>query len=139
MLHPSEERSCGHIGSPFGQPKRFFGEGDVLRNATLEFSEKSQIEIESSLEKCTITLGTGTTLTIGPKGVLTGCQIVGGGEIVVHGKFYENGVSPGIRDPSRLIVGKTGVVSGAVQQPLSLTQFAFEHGCSLNLKILKAQ
>jgi hypothetical protein len=43
------------------------------------------------------------------------------------------------RDPSRLIVGKTGVVSGVVQQPLSLTQFSFEHGCSLNLKILKAQ
>jgi len=96
-------------------------------------------QIESSLEKCTITLGIGTTLTIGPKGVLTGCQIIGGGEIVVHGKFYENGVSPGIRDPSRLIVGKTGVVSGAVQQPLSLTQFAFEHGCSLSLRILKAQ
>ena len=36
-------------------------------------------------------------------------------------------------------VGKTGVVSGVVQQPLSLTQFSFEHGCSLNLKILKAQ
>ena len=121
------------------QPKRFFGQGDVLRNATLEFSEKSQIEIESSLEKCTITLGTGTTLTIGPKGVLTGCQIIGGGEIVVHGQFYENGVSPGIQDPSRLIVGKTGVVSGVVQQPLSLTQFGFEHGCSLNLKILKAK
>jgi uncharacterized protein YjbI with pentapeptide repeats len=121
------------------QPKRFFGQGDVLRNATLEFVEKSQIEIESSLEKCTITLGTGTILTIGPKGVLTGCQIIGGGEIVVHGKFYQNGVSPGIKDPSRLIVGKTGVVSGVVKQPLSLTQFSFEHGCSLDLKILKAQ
>ena len=121
------------------QPKRFFGQGDVLRNATLEFVEKSQIEIESSLEKCTITLGTGTILTIGPKGVLTGCQIIGGGEIVVHGQFYENGVSPGMRDPSRLIVGRTGVVSGVVQQPLSLTQFSFEHGCSLDLKILKAQ
>jgi uncharacterized protein YjbI with pentapeptide repeats len=121
------------------QPKRFFGQGDVLRNATLEFVEKSQIEIESSLEKCTITLGTGTILTIGPKGVLTGCQIIGGGEIVVHGKFYQNGASPGIKDPSRLIVGKTGVVSGVVQQPLSLTQFSFEHGCSLDLKILKAQ
>jgi hypothetical protein len=122
-----------------GQPKRFYGQGDVLRNATLEFSEKSQIEIESSLEMCTIILGKGTTLTIGPKGVLTGCQIIGGGEIVVLGTFYENGVSPGIRDPSRLIVGKTGVVSGVVQQPLSLTQFAFEHGCSLSLKILKPQ
>jgi uncharacterized protein YjbI with pentapeptide repeats len=121
------------------QPKRFFGQGDVLRNATLEFVEKSQIEIESSLEKCTITLGTGTILTIGPKGVLTGCQIIGGGEIVVHGQFYENGVSPGMRDPSRLIVGRTGVVSGVVQQPLSLTEFSFEHGCSLDLKILKAQ
>ena len=120
------------------QPKRFFGEGDSLRNATLEFNERSQIEIESSLEKCTITLGTGTTLTIGPKGVLTGCQIIGG-EIVVHGQFYETAVSPGIRDPGRLIVGKTGVVSAVVQQPLSLTQFSFEHGCSLNLKILKAQ
>jgi hypothetical protein len=57
--------------------KRFFGQGDVLRGATLEFIEDCQVEIESYLENCTIHLAQGTTLTVGPNGVLKGCQIVG--------------------------------------------------------------
>jgi Pentapeptide repeats (8 copies) len=121
------------------QRKRFFGQGDVLRNATLQFSEASQIEIESHFENCTITLGQKAVLTIGPNGILAGCQIIGEGEIVIHGKFYENGVSPGILGPSRLFVGKEGTVMAVVQQPVTLTQFGFEHGCSLRLRILKSQ
>ena len=124
---------------PYGPPKRFFGKGDVLRNAVLEFDERSQVEIESTLEKCVITVGQGSTLTIGPHGVLAGCQIIGAGEIVIHGKFLENGASPGIVGPKRLIVGKAGTVVAALQQPASLTQFGFEHGCSLSLKILRSR
>ncbi len=115
--------------------QRYLGKGDVLRHAVLELSEGSQVEIESFLRDCTIALGRGTRLSIGPAGVLEGCQVVGEGEIVIHGKFYENRISPGIVGPSRLFVGKTGTVIAVVQQPKVLTQFAFEHGCSLNLKI----
>lgn len=127
------------VSTLLDQPKRFFGQGDVLRNAILEFNEHSQIEIEGLLEKCTIVLGSGTTLTIGPNGVLKGCQIMGGGEIVVLGKFFEDGLFPSIQGPSRFVVGKTGVVRGAMQQAVLPTQFGFEHGCSLSLKIRKAE
>jgi uncharacterized protein YjbI with pentapeptide repeats len=129
----------GISGTLLNQPKRFFGKGDVLRHATLEFSEKSEVEIQSYLEKCTIALAAGTKLTVGSNAVLMGCQIIGCGEIVVHGAFYENGFFPGMVGPSRLVVGKTGTLMTAVEQPPTLTEFGFEHGCQLSLKILKAQ
>ncbi len=119
------------------QGKRFFGPGDVLRNATLEFGEKSLVEIESRFENCSIGLAAGAILKLGKHGVLQGCQIVGFGEIVIHGEFRENGKSPGFVGPKRLIVGKHGVVSSSVQQPPELTEFFFEHGCRLQLKIQK--
>jgi uncharacterized protein YjbI with pentapeptide repeats len=121
------------------QAKRFFGKGDVLRNASLEFGEKSLVEIESRFEKCSISLGNGAHLTIGPNGVLEGCQITGSGEIVIHGRFSEDGNSPGIVGPKRLIVGKNGSVIGAIQQPPEMTQFGFERGCHLRLKIFKSK
>ena len=74
---------------------------------------------------------------IGPNGVLDGCQITGGGEIVVHGSFNEKTITPGMVGPKRLIVGKDGSVTGSVKQPPELTQFAFERGCALRLKIQK--
>jgi uncharacterized protein YjbI with pentapeptide repeats len=120
------------------QPKRFFGQGDVLRAATLEFSEGCQVEIESYLENCAINLGHGSTLTVGSHGVLEGCRIVGSGDIVIAGKFLEGGASPGIVGPRRLHVGQTGTVVAAVQQAFTLTEFGFEHGCSLSLKIRKS-
>jgi uncharacterized protein YjbI with pentapeptide repeats len=118
--------------------KRFFGQGDVLRGATLEFSEDCQVEIESYLENCTIHLGHGSTLTVGSKGVLEGCQIVGSGDIVIAGEFIEGGVSPGIVGARRLHVAQTGTVIAAVQQASTLTEFGFEHGCSLSLRIREA-
>jgi hypothetical protein len=117
--------------------RRFFGEGDVLRNATLEFVDKSQVEIESRFENCSIALGDGAVLTLAKQGILEGCQVVGFGEIVIHGEFRENGKGPGIVGPKRLVVGKSGVVSGSVQQAPSRTEFGFENGCNLRLKILK--
>jgi uncharacterized protein YjbI with pentapeptide repeats len=132
--------SASAISTPSSdQAKRFFGRGDVLRNATLEFGEKSLVEIESKFEKCSIKLGDGAHLIIGPNGVLEGCQISGSGEIVVHGQFSEDGNSPGIIGPKRLLVGKAGSVTGAVQQPPELTQFGFERGCHLKLKIFRSK
>ncbi|HEX6730901.1 MAG TPA: pentapeptide repeat-containing protein, partial [Pyrinomonadaceae bacterium] len=119
------------------QGKRFFGRGDVLRNAALEFGDKSQVEIESRFENCSISLGSGAVLKLGKHGVLQGCQIVGFGEIDIAGEFRENGKSPGIVGPKRIIVRKDGVVSGSVQQPPTMTEFAFENGCHLQLKIQK--
>ena len=118
--------------------KRFFGQGDVLRGATLEFSEDCQVEIESYLENCTIHLGHGSSLTVGPNGVLEGCQIVGSGDIVIAGEFIEGVASPGIVGPRRLHVAQTGTVVAAVQQASTLTEFGFEHGCSLSLRIREA-
>jgi len=117
--------------------KRFFGKGDVLRNATLEFGEKSQVEIESRFENCSIALGTGAVLKLGTNGVLQGCQVVGYGEIVIHGEFKENGKGPGFVGPKRLVVGKSGSVIATVQQPPEMTEFGFEQGCVLRLKIQK--
>jgi uncharacterized protein YjbI with pentapeptide repeats len=131
---------ASHAGSSQAssdQGKRFFGKGDVLRNATLEFGEKSLVEIESRFENCSIAIAAGAVLTLGQHGVLYGCQIVGAGEVVINGEFKENGNGPGIVGPKRLIVGKSGAVSGSVQQPPELTEFGFEHGCRLRLKILK--
>jgi uncharacterized protein YjbI with pentapeptide repeats len=117
--------------------KRFFGHGDVLRNAAFEFGEKSVVEIESRFENCSIALGAGATLKLGKHGVLEGCQVIGFGEIVIHGEFRENGHKPGFLGTKRLIVGKDGVVSGSLQQPPELTEFGFERGCRLRLKIQK--
>jgi len=127
----------GSSASSSEKGKRFFGQGDVLRNATFEFGDKSLVEIESRFENCSITLGAGAVLKLGKHGVLQGCQVVGFGEIVIHGEFKENGKGPGFVGPRRLIVGKGGVVNGSVQQPPELTEFGFEHGCRLRLKIHK--
>jgi uncharacterized protein YjbI with pentapeptide repeats len=119
--------------------RRYFGQGDILRNATLEFDKEAEIEIESYFENCSILLGPGARLTIGPAGVLAGCQIVGEGEIVILGKFYEKDHRPGIIGPLRLFVAETGTAVTMVQQPMTLTQFGFEHGCALSLTIRKSQ
>ena len=123
--------------SSAGQPKRFFGKGDVLRHATLEFGEDSMVEVESRLEECSIALKEGARLIIGPDGVLEGCRIVGAGEIVVHGSFAEKGGSPAIVGPKSFVVGRSGFVSGTVKQGAQLTQFGFEPGAVLRLRIEK--
>ena len=117
--------------------KRFFGRGDVLRNAALEFGDKSLVEIESRFENCSIALGTGAVLRLGKHGVLQGCQIVGFGEIEIQGEFRDNGKDPGIVGPKRLLVRKDAIVTGSVQQPPTMTEFAFENGCHLQLRIQK--
>jgi hypothetical protein len=114
--------------------KRYFGKGDVLRNASLQFDEGASVEIESLFEQCSIALGQGTELVIGTEGTLSGCQITGAGNITIHGKFFER-ASPGIAGASQLIVTSGGALVGAVEQPESATRFAFEPGCKLRMKI----
>jgi uncharacterized protein YjbI with pentapeptide repeats len=121
--------------------RRYFGRGDVLRNASLQFDEGATVEIESLFEQCTIALGRGTELVIGSDGVLSGCQITGAGNITINGKFFEKvetkkaGSSVAISGAHQLVVTSTGALVGAVVQPPELTRFAFEPGCQLRVKI----
>jgi len=115
--------------------RRYFGRGDVLRNATLHFDAGARIEIDSLFQNCTLNLGDLTELVIGPAGVLADCEIVGAGRITVHGKFFER-QSPGIVGPRVLSVSAGGAVVAAVAKNHDATQFAFEKGCQLRLKIV---
>jgi uncharacterized protein YjbI with pentapeptide repeats len=116
--------------------RRYFGRGDVLRNAALEFSPGAKVEIDSVFENCSIKLGEGTSLVVGEAGVLADCQISGDGEITVHGHFFER-ESPGIIGPRALVVTAKGALVASLQQPASPTRFAFERGCRLRLKVIK--
>jgi uncharacterized protein YjbI with pentapeptide repeats len=118
--------------------KRYFGKGDVLRNAHLEFDSGASVEIESLFEQCSIALGEGTELVVGKAGTLSGCQIRGAGKLTIHGKFIER-ESPGITGVNQLVVTAGGSLHGAVEQPADLTRFAFEPGCILRMKIQTAK
>jgi uncharacterized protein YjbI with pentapeptide repeats len=118
--------------------KRYFGRGDVLRNAHLEFDAGAAVEIESLFEHCTIALGDGTELVVGKSGVLSGCQVKGAGRVAIHGKFVER-ESPGIAGATQLVVSAGGSLASAVEQPPEHTRFAFEPGCMLRVKIQQAK
>jgi hypothetical protein len=133
----------GRVEAPIEVPvaanKRFFGRGDVLRDAKLEFGAGAYVEIESVFERCTISLGEGTELVVGEHGVLSGCQIEGAGRVTVHGKFVEL-QTPGVVGITQLCVSAGGSFFGAVAQPPDdHTEFAFEPGCVLRLKITHAK
>lgn len=115
---------------------RYFGQGDVLRDANLQFDAGSVIHIDSRFENCLITLGEGAELTIGKTGVLLACEIIGRGRIVVHGRFFER-TTPGIAGARSVTVSGSGAVVGGLEQAPEATQFAFEPGCRLRVKILK--
>jgi uncharacterized protein YjbI with pentapeptide repeats len=117
-----------------GSTTRYFGKGDVLRDALLEFGAGSKIRIDSRFENCTITLGDGAELVIGEAGVLRNCQIAGYGDITIDGCFFQR-QSPGISGARSVVVTSKGAVSGAVEQRIEPTRFAFEPGCRLRVKI----
>jgi uncharacterized protein YjbI with pentapeptide repeats len=118
-------------------PRRYFGRGDVLRDASLEFEPGARVEIDSLFQNCSITLGEGTELVVGDAGVLADCRIAGGGLITINGQFFER-ESPGIVAPRELTVSRQGAMVASVQQAASLTRFAFQRGSRLRVKILKA-
>jgi hypothetical protein len=115
---------------------RYFGKGDILRDALLEFGKDSIIHIDSRFENCSISLGDGAELTIGEAGVLKNCEIVGRGKITVHGRFFER-KSPGIVGAERVVVSSKGALVGGIEQAPQATVFAFEPGSRLRVKILK--
>lgn len=117
--------------------RRYFGRGDVLRNATLQFDAGARVEIDSLFQNCTLHLGEASELVIGAAGVLADCEIVGAGFVTVHGMFFER-QSPGIVGPRQLSVSARGAVVATVAHNAEQTQFAFEDGCSLRVKILPA-
>lgn len=113
---------------------RYFGKGDVLKNASLQFDQGASVQIDSFFENCSITLGEGTELVLGKEGVLADCTISGGGRITIHGKFFER-ESPGIVGPRELTVSRDGAVVAAVAQGPA-TRFSFHKGCQLRMKIV---
>jgi uncharacterized protein YjbI with pentapeptide repeats len=117
---------------------RYFGKGDVLKNATLEFERGASVEIDSLFQNCTITLGEGTELVLGKDAVLADCKVTGAGRIVIHGKFFE-GESPGIVGPRELMVSSAGALIASVQQGESATRFGFEKGCRLRVRIARTR
>ena len=114
---------------------RYFGRGDVMRGATLQFESSVRVEADSVFEDCTLELGEGTELIVGKRGVLSDCTIRGHGRVTIHGKFFER-ESPGIIGPQHLVVTTGGCVVADVEQAAAST-FVFERGCSLRMKIRK--
>jgi uncharacterized protein YjbI with pentapeptide repeats len=129
--------TLGAVASMPADPgkRRYFGRGDVLKNATLQFDAGARVEIDSLFQNCTINIGEQTELIVGPSGVLADCEIIGGGAVTVHGKFFER-KSPGIVGPRQLSVSSRGAVVSAVSQHAQQTRFAFETGCQLRVKIV---
>ncbi len=120
--------------SPAG--RRYFGKGDIMRDATLVFGADAYVEIESRFENCTITLGDGAELVVAREGVLQGCNVNGSGRLTVHG-FFSEGKAPGIAGARQIYVSAHGGVNATVQQLLQPTRFGFEPGCRLRLRILE--
>jgi len=116
--------------------RRYFGVGDVMRNATLEFGDRSQVEIESRFEKCSLVLGNDSSLVVSEAGALRDCTVVGAGNITIHGTFFE-GQSPSIVGAKQLTVSSRGAVIATVHQPVCHTHFAFEPGARLRLTIVR--
>ena len=115
---------------------RYFGRGDVLRDADLRFDDGARVEIDSLFQNCTINIGDTTELIVGQAGVLADCQIIGGGNVTINGKFFER-ESPGIVGLRQLSVTAQGVLMSAVAQNPERTRFAFESGCQLRVKIVE--
>jgi hypothetical protein len=124
---------AGPDDSPASRQRRFFGQGDVLRNAELDFREGATVHIESEFDNCRIQLSSDAELVLGEKGAMNDCTI-NGGRLTIHGRFTE-GAKPGLVEPRRVVISSTGVVSTSIRQPESPTEFAFERGCRLRLDI----
>ena len=105
-----------------------------MQDASFVFGDNASVEIDSKLERCTIALGSGSELILGPSGVLLGCRVAGASKMLVHGTFVEE-EGPGISGVGELQVSERGQISGTVEQGATPTRFGFERGCKLRLKI----
>ena len=121
-----------------GSGRRYFGKGDIMRDATLVFGDNAYVEIESIFEKCAITLGNGAELVVAREGILRNCSVSGAGRVTVHGFFSETESGPGLIGPRQLFVSSKGSIISKVQQTAQATKFGFEPGCRLRLTILEA-
>lgn len=130
----SDGAGAADPASPAGPATRFFGQGDVLKNADLEFSAGSIVEVDGRFENCKIALGEEAQLKVGKTGFLRDCQITGRGVILVHGRML-NDDGKALTIPKVFFVGSTGTAVGTIKQPQGLTRFGFEPGCVLRLKI----
>jgi hypothetical protein len=126
-------RMLANDGVPDGTEKRFFGPGDVLRNAELEFGDGANVHVESQLEGCAIKLSPDADFVLGERGLMLGC-VVTGGRLVLHGRFTQ-GDRVGLVGPKRLVASSTAIVCSTIEQPETRTEFAFERGCRLRVKI----
>ena len=131
-------RVFGSAGSGADGNRRYFGQGDVLGHAQLEFGEGSLVEVDSRFENCAITLKDGAKFVVGQHGVLEGCSIKGAGDILVHGRFAQAGDGPSIVGPRRVVVAAGGSLAATVLQPAEQTRFGFERGCHLRLTITRS-
>jgi len=106
----------------------------VLKNAELEFSEGSSVEVRGRFENCVVTLGAGAELRIGPGGLLRDCRITGEGVVLVHGRLLNRAKNTPVT-ARVFLVGAEGTAVGTVQQPAGKPRFAFDPGCVLRLRI----
>ena len=106
---------AGGRGAEAPAARRYFGRGDVLRNATLTFEPGARVEIDSLFENCTITARRGdASSSSASAGVLADCNIAGAGSITINGQFFER-ESPGIVGPRELVVSREGALVASVR------------------------
>lgn len=126
-------RMMGGDAAPRKGARRYFGAGDVLRNAELDFDDAATIHVDSQFEHCAIRLSPEAELVLGERGMMEDCRIEGG-RLTIHGRFVE-GDRPGLRHPRQVVVSSSGVLAATVVQPEQPTRFAFESGCRLRIEI----
>ncbi len=114
---------------------RYFGRGDVLRNAELAFAPGAVVTVEGTFDRCQLHLGEGTRLEVGRSGSLLACKILGAGHVTVLGRLANDG-GDGAETTARVLrVAAGGFAAGRVRQPEGGTRFGFEPGCVLRLEI----
>lgn len=114
---------------------RYFGRGDVLRNAELVFAAGAVVTVEGTFDRCHLHLGEGTRLEVGRSGSLLACKIVGTGHVTILGRLANDG-GDGAETTARVLrVAAGGFAAGRVRQPEGGTRFGFEPGCVLRLEI----
>lgn len=128
-------RRIGGVSAATGA-RRYFGPGDVVKNATLELGDGASVQVDSRLESCTLQLGERSELVVGSAGLLLDCRIIGGKSITIEGRLLQ-GEAPAVTGAAAVAVSATGVVVGTIEQGAEPTRFSFERGCRLRLDIGK--